>query len=49
MTDFQARGTKAWDDFERSRSGRPYPRPEVPPDGEGARKQQELERKYFGR
>src|SRR3954468_5550512 len=48
MTDFQARGTKAWDDFEASRQGRPYPRPEVPPDGEGDARQQELEREYFG-
>lgn len=49
MTDFQARGIKAWDDFVKSREGRPYPRPEVPPDGEGDQKQQELERKYFSR
>ncbi len=49
MADFQARGTKAWDDFEASRQGRPYPRPEVPPDGEGDTRQQELERRYFGR
>jgi 2-methylisocitrate lyase-like PEP mutase family enzyme len=48
MTDFQARGTKAWEDFVVSRRDRPYPRPEVPPDGEGDAKQQELERKYFG-
>jgi 2,3-dimethylmalate lyase len=48
MTDFQARGTKAWDDFVASRRDRPYPIPEVPPDGEGDERQQELERKYFG-
>jgi 2-methylisocitrate lyase-like PEP mutase family enzyme len=48
MTDFQARGTKAWDDFVASRADRPYPRPEPPDDGEGDVKQQELERRYFG-
>jgi 2,3-dimethylmalate lyase len=48
MTDFQARGTKAWDDFVASREGRPYPRPEVSADGEGDAKQQQLERRYFG-
>jgi 2,3-dimethylmalate lyase len=48
MNDFQARGTKAWDDFVSSRQGRLYPTPETPPDGEGDEKQQELERKYFG-
>jgi len=41
MTDFQARGTKAWDDFVAGRRDRPYPRPEVPADGEGDAKQQE--------
>jgi 2,3-dimethylmalate lyase len=48
MTDFQVRGTKAWDDFVASRADRPYPRPETPADGEGDAKQQELERRYFG-
>jgi 2-methylisocitrate lyase-like PEP mutase family enzyme len=48
MTDFQARGTKAWDDFVAGRRDRPYPRPEVPADGEGVARQQELERRYFG-
>ena len=48
MTDFQRRGTQAWDDFVASRRDRPYPRPEVPADGEGDAKQQELERRYFG-
>ncbi len=48
MTDFQARGTGAWDDFVESRQDRPYPRPEMPPDGEGDAKQQELENRYFG-
>ncbi|MGE5270694.1 MAG: isocitrate lyase/PEP mutase family protein [Thiohalocapsa sp.] len=49
MTDFRERGTKAWDDFVASREGRPYPRPQVPPAGEGDDKQQQLERKYFGK
>ncbi len=48
MTDFQARGTKAWDDFVASRQDRPYPRPEIPPEGEGDARQRELERRYFG-
>jgi 2-methylisocitrate lyase-like PEP mutase family enzyme len=48
MTEFQSRGTKAWDDFIASRRDRPYPTPEVPSDGEGDAKQQELERRYFG-
>ena len=48
MIDFRARGTKAWDDFVASRRDRPYPTPEVPADGEGDFKQQELEKRYFG-
>jgi 2-methylisocitrate lyase-like PEP mutase family enzyme len=48
MTAFQARGTKAWDDFIASRRERPYPTPECSADGEGDAKQQELERRYFG-
>lgn len=48
MNDFQARGTKAWDDFVASRRDRPYPTPGVPAEGEGDAKQQELERRYFG-
>ncbi|HEX3536937.1 MAG TPA: isocitrate lyase/phosphoenolpyruvate mutase family protein, partial [Stellaceae bacterium] len=47
MTAFQARGIKAWDEFVASREGRPYPTPEMPPDGEGDARQQELERRYF--
>src|SRR5213078_1159702 len=35
MTAFQERGTAAWDDFVASRADRPYPAPEMPPDGEG--------------
>ena len=48
MTAFQARGVKAWEEFEKSREGRPYPRPEMPDEGEGAAKQRALERKYSG-
>src|SRR5207237_6047087 len=47
MTDFQERGVAAWDDFVESRKDRPYPTPEVPPDGEGADKQRELEERYL--
>ena len=47
MQAFQSRGVGAWDDFVASREGRPYPIPEVPPDGEGADKQRELEERYF--
>jgi 2,3-dimethylmalate lyase len=49
MTDFQARGIAAWEDFETARRSRPYPEPTVGPDGEGAAKQQQLEKLYFGR
>jgi 2-methylisocitrate lyase-like PEP mutase family enzyme len=48
MIDFQARGTKAWEDFVASRRDRPYPMPAVPADGEGDAKQQALEERYFG-
>src|SRR5712675_3777255 len=47
MTAFQERGTAAWDDFVASRADRPYPAPEMPPDGEGADKQRELEERYL--
>jgi 2-methylisocitrate lyase-like PEP mutase family enzyme len=47
MTAFQVRGTKAWEDFVESRRDRPYPTPEVPGEGEGGARQQELERRYF--
>ena len=49
MTDFQARGIAAWEDFQTARQGRPYPEPIVGPDGDGAAKQQQLEKLYFGR
>jgi len=47
MTAFQTRGTAAWDDFMASRKDRPYPTPEMPPDGEGADKQRMLEERYL--
>src|SRR5262249_23933195 len=47
MTAFQERGTAAWDDFVASRQDRPYPHPEMPPDGEGADKQRALEDRYL--
>jgi len=47
MTAFQERGTAAWEDFVASREGRPYPHPEMPPDGEGAAKQRQLEERYM--
>ena len=47
MQDFNARDTGAWDDFVASRKDKPYPRPDVGPEGEGADKQRMLEEKYF--
>jgi 2-methylisocitrate lyase-like PEP mutase family enzyme len=47
MEQFNARGIGAWEDFVASRKDRPYPIPEVPPSGEGADKQRELEERYF--
>jgi 2-methylisocitrate lyase-like PEP mutase family enzyme len=47
MTAFQTRGTAAWDDFVESRKDRPYPTPEMPPEGEGADKQRMLEERYL--
>jgi 2-methylisocitrate lyase-like PEP mutase family enzyme len=47
MQAFQQRGVTAWDEFLASRDGRPYPVPEVPPQGESADKQRELEERYF--
>jgi 2-methylisocitrate lyase-like PEP mutase family enzyme len=49
MTDFQARGIAAWEDFQQQRKDNPYPEPGIGPDGEGAAKQQALEKRYFGR
>jgi 2-methylisocitrate lyase-like PEP mutase family enzyme len=47
MQEFQSRGIAAWEDFVASRKERPYPIPEVGPDGEGLDKQRELEERYF--
>jgi 2-methylisocitrate lyase-like PEP mutase family enzyme len=47
MQDFEKRGVAAWEDFVASRKDRPYPIPEVGPDGEGADKQRALEEIYF--
>jgi 2,3-dimethylmalate lyase len=47
MQDFNMRGIAAWEDFVASRKDKPYPRPDVGPDGEGAEKQRMLEEKYF--
>ena len=47
MQDFNTRGIAAWDDFVASRKDKPYPRPDVGPEGEGADKQRMLEEKYF--
>lgn len=47
MQDFNRRGVAAWDDFIATRKDKPYPRPDVGPEGEGADKQRMLEEKYF--
>jgi hypothetical protein len=47
MQDFQKSGVAAWDQFVEAHKDRPYPVPEVGPDGDGLAKQQELEQKYF--
>jgi 2,3-dimethylmalate lyase len=49
MNDFQSRGIAAWEEFQERRKDKPYPEPTVGEDGEGAAKQQALERRYFGR
>jgi 2-methylisocitrate lyase-like PEP mutase family enzyme len=49
MNAFQSQGVKAWNAFVDSRRDRPYPTPEMPPDGEGGAKQRALEERYFGR
>jgi 2-methylisocitrate lyase-like PEP mutase family enzyme len=49
MTDFQARGIVAWEDFQQQRKDKPYPVPGTGPADEGAAKQQALEKRYFGR
>jgi 2-methylisocitrate lyase-like PEP mutase family enzyme len=47
MQAFEQRGVAAWEDFLASRKERPYPIPEVGPEGEGLDKQRELEERYF--
>jgi hypothetical protein len=47
MQDFQSRGIAAWEEFVASRKERPYPIPDVGPEGEGADKQRELEELYL--
>ena len=47
MQEFERRGIAAWEDFVASRKDRPYPIPEVGPEGEGLDKQRELEERYF--
>jgi len=47
MQEFQAHGISAWESFVESRKARPYPIPEVGPEGEGADKQRELEELYL--
>ena len=47
MQDFNKRGIAAWEDFVERRKDKPYPRPDVGPEGEGADKQRMLEEKYF--
>jgi 2-methylisocitrate lyase-like PEP mutase family enzyme len=47
MRDFHKREIGAWEDFTASRKSRPYPTPEVGPDGEGLAKQRKLEERYL--
>jgi 2,3-dimethylmalate lyase len=47
MQDFQSRGIAAWESFVEERKSRPYPIPEVGPEGEGLAKQRELEERYL--
>jgi 2-methylisocitrate lyase-like PEP mutase family enzyme len=47
MQQFQANGIAAWEEFERARQDRSYPRPEPGPDEEGLEKQRQLEERYF--
>ena len=46
MQDFQARGLAAWEAFQASRQGRPYPHPLRLEVGETVAKQRELEERY---
>jgi hypothetical protein len=47
MQDFQARGLAAWEAFQASRQGRPYPHPLRLEGGETVAKQRELEARYL--
>ncbi|MDB5901555.1 MAG: hypothetical protein JWM26_433, partial [Betaproteobacteria bacterium] len=47
MQEFNSRGIAAWEDFVASRKDRPYPTPDVGPDGEGLEKQRQLEELYL--
>jgi len=49
MQAFQARGVKAWEEFEAARKSRPYPTPELDASEEGGEKQAALEERYFKR
>jgi 2-methylisocitrate lyase-like PEP mutase family enzyme len=46
MQAFEDRGIAAWEEFVESRRNRPYPEPFVGPEGEGADRQRELEKRY---
>lgn len=48
MQEFNEKDVGAWTEFQSARKGRPYPIPNVGPDGEGLEKQRELEERYFG-
>ncbi|MGH8071969.1 MAG: isocitrate lyase/PEP mutase family protein [Candidatus Entotheonellia bacterium] len=47
MQDFQVRGLAAWEAFQASRQGRPYPHPLHQESGETVAKQRELEERYY--
>ena len=47
MQDFQGRDLGAWEAFESSREGRPYPHPRRLAEGETSAKQRELEERYL--
>jgi len=47
MQEFNKKEIGAWEEFKESRKSKPYPIPEVGPDGEGLDKQRELEERYL--
>lgn len=47
LQEFNTRGIAAWDEFVASRAARPYPTPDVGPEGEGLDRQRALEERYF--